>query len=327
MHNLLMCIGNFISKPNKEYIKQYLLIIKIIKNELNQFTRIKHINSYLFFIFNLFILNSNEIDKEMIKEEIYKNLINIYPFQDKNNNKMNIEDNNENKSYCTSIKLLILKILGKILSLDVGEESITQKLIDYGIIQFFKKIIDESENDFKIIKNVAFCLSNICAGNLREINTLYNEGVFKKLIKIGENIYNLLKNNINLKEREISELHRAFSEICYVFGITINNSLFEKLLPLVEYNNHIIIIFIIEALSLFKDNIPLVELCLNSLSRLICYEKEIEIFNSNIRVSDLNISFSEFLDRNGIRSILEYFIKNNNDEIGGIAFGIYDNIY
>ena len=50
IHNLLKCIGNFIINLNKEYTKQYLLIIKIIKNELNPFSRIKYLNNYLFYI-------------------------------------------------------------------------------------------------------------------------------------------------------------------------------------------------------------------------------------------------------------------------------------
>ena len=190
-----------------------------------------------------------------------------------------------------------------------------------------KKIINESENDYKIIKNVSFCLSNLCTGNIEQINKLYNEGIFIKIIKIGENIYNSLKYNINLKEDETLELHQTFSEICYVLALAILNSLYEKLLPLIEYKNHIIIIFIIEALNIFQKNIKLVDLCLNSFYRLICYEKEIEKYNSNIRISELNISFSEFLDRNGIRSTLEYFINNKNKDISTIAEKIYNDIY
>lgn len=328
IHNLFACIGNFTINPNKKYIKQYLLIIKLLKYQLNTSINVKYLNKYVNYLYNLTNLNSDEIFKEILKEEIYKNLINIYPFKIKNNKNDNIyiiEEENDNSS--NNLKILILKILGKILYLDDNEELVIQNLINYGLINFLNKVIDTSDNNNKIIKNVSFCISNICTGNYDQINKLYDEQIFLKLVDKGNTIYEELKNNINLKSNEIKELQEAFREICYVFCLAIINSIYEKLLPLVKYQNSIIIIFIMEALNIFENKIELIELCLNSIYHLVRYDKNTEEFNAKIRVSEFNITFSEFMDRNGIKPILEILMNNKNEKINKMAEKIYDNIY
>ena len=332
LYNLILNMGNFIFNSNKEYIKQYIKIIKIIKTQINSSTDFKLLNQFIFFIYNILLFNSEEIINEIFKEEIIKKLINIYPFKINDENTINIIENEDDMiKYGNNIRILILKFIGKILSLDYEEkeESYIQKLIDCDVINFFNKIIDCSKNDFKIIKNVAFCISNICTGNYNQINKLYNEGIFIKLIEIGNNIYQFLKNNINLsiKENDINDIYLAFREICYVFSLVIINLTYEKVLPLVKYQNCIIIIFIIEALKIFQNKVEFVDLYLNSLYHLIIYDKSIEEFNYKIRVSDLNISFSEFMDRNGIKPILENIFLDKESKINKLAEKIYDSIY
>ena len=332
LHNLILNMGNFIFNSNKEYIKQYIKIIKIIKTQINSSTDFKLLNQFIFFIYNILLFNSEEIINEIFKEEIIKKLINIYPFEINDENTINIIENEDDMiKYGNNIRILILKFIGKILSLDYEEkeESYIQKLIDCDVINFFNKIIDCSKNDFKIIKNVAFCISNICTGNYNQINKLYNVGIFIKLIEIGNNIYQFLKNNINLsiKENDINDIYLAFREICYVFSLVIINLTYEKVLPLVKYQNCIIIIFIIEALKIFQNKVEFVDLYLNSLYHLIIYDKSIEEFNYKIRVSDLNISFSEFMDRNGIKPILENIFLDKESKINKLAEKIYDSIY
>ena len=331
INKLLMCIGNFIINPCKEYVNQYFLIIKIIKSQINSSTKIIYLNKYIFYIYNLLSYNICEINNEIIKENIFKDLIDIYPFKDfknkmYNNNNLINDEEKKDKEYLVKMKLLILKTLGKIISLDENG-LIAGKIIDYNITDFLNKIIDESANDIKIIRNAAFCISNLCVESYEFINKLYNEGICLKLIKIGENIYKALKYDIEPKEDQIEELNKTFSEICYVLGLIINNSIYEKLLPLVKYNNFIFINFIIEALKIFQNNIQLIDLCLNSLYHLISYDKAIEGYNYSIRISELNVSFSEFMDRNGIKSILENYIINDNKEICKLADKLYNIIY
>ena len=344
-HELLICIGNFTLNPNKKYIKQYFLIIQLIKAHLNSFTNtntnanIKCLNKYIFFLHNLISLNSNEILKEMVKEEIYKKLINIYPFQNNFKDDEDAEDEEENKGYIKSIRILIIKILGKILSIDEDdkedEESTIKKMVDYGIINFLNKVIDSfytnslnnDDINIKLIKNIAFCLSNICTGDYDQMNELYKSQIFIKLIKIGNDIYMALKNNFNLNENDIKLLQEAFREICYVFCLTIINSIYDKLIPFAKYQNSIVVIFIIEALKIFQNKYDLIELGLKALCHLVNYDKEIEEFNKKIRVSDYNVTFSEIMERNGIKSLLELLMKSNNHEISHLSEEFYDNFY
>ena len=329
-HELLICIGNFTINPSKKYIKQYIVIIKLIQIHLNISTNLKWLNKYLFFLNNLFSLNSNEILREMVEEEIYKKLINIYPF---GNISEDEDGEGENKAYIKSMQILIIKILGKILSIDEDDDDSTIKaLINYGIINFLNKVIDSiytslDNDNIKLIKNIAFCLSNICTGDYDQINELYKSQIFIKLIKIGSNIYMALKNNFNLKENETKLIQEAFREICYVFCLTIINSVYDKLIPFAQYQNSIVIIFIIEALKLFKNKYDLIELSLKSLCHLANYDKEIDEFNKKIRVSDYNISFSEIMERNGIKNIIELLMKSNNHEIRHLSEELYDNLF
>ena len=334
-HELLICLGNFTLNPNKKYIEQYISIIKLIKTHLNISTNIniKCLNKYILFLYNLFSLNSNEILKEMVKEEIYKKLINIYPFQNKSEDEDG-EEKEENKGYIKSMRILIIKILGKILSIDEDDEDSTiKKLVDFGIINFLNKVIDSiyatslDNDDIKLIKNIAFCLSNICTGDYDQMNELYKSQILKKVIKIGNGIYMTLKNNFNLKENEMKLLQEAFREICYAFCLAIINSVYDKLIPFAKYQNSIVVIFIIEALKIFQNKYDLIELGLKSLGHLVNYDKETEEFNKKIRESDYNITFSEIMERNGIKNTLELLMKSNNYEISNLSEEFYDNFY
>lgn len=335
-HELLICLGNFTVNPNKKYIKQYIPIIKLIKVHLNESTNLKCLNKYLFFFHNLFSLNSNEILKEMVKEEIYKKLINIYPFKNKSEDDEDGNGEEENKNHIKSIRILIIKILGKILSIDEDDEDYTiKKLIDYGIINFLNKVIDSfyatslnnDDTNIKLIKNISFCLSNICTGDYDQMSELYKSQILLKLIKIGKDIYMLMKNYFNLNENEVKLLQEAFREICYVFCLTIINSVYDKLIPFAKYQNSIVVVFIIEALKIFQNKYDLIELGLKALCHLINYDKEIEEFNKKIRVSDYNITFSEIMERNGIKNTLELLMKSNNHKISHLSEEFYDNFY
>ena len=88
-----------------------------------------------------------------------------------------------------------------------------------------------------------------------------------------------------------------------------------------------LLIFIIEALKITQNNVQFTDLFLNSLYHLVHYDKIIEEFNYKIRVSDLNITFSEFMDRNGIKPILENILINKNNKINKLDEKLYVNIY
>lgn len=173
----------------------------MIKPYLNNFTEKKRLNKYLNYIYNILINDDSDdiIIEYFFENEIYKNLIEIYPFNN------DIVDINEEKNFIDNIKVLILKIFGKILAIN-DKNDLIKKLIDFGLINFLEKILSSylnpnsdfnNNNNLSILKNLFLCISNLSM-EIYYINIFYNKDIISKLIKIGNNIYNLLKNDFNI---------------------------------------------------------------------------------------------------------------------------------
>ena len=128
MENLIICMGHFIISRFGD--NNTLCSIKIIKTQLNQNIPIDLLIKYVYILYNLTFFQNQKVYEEMIKNEIQKDLMNIYPFTDNNiniNNKKEeksddnkidffIEDKNSQNRDCKDLRLLILKILGKMMS-------------------------------------------------------------------------------------------------------------------------------------------------------------------------------------------------------------------
>ena len=136
-------------------------------------------------------------------------------------------------------------------------------MLDFGILNFFNKIIDSFENNinYKIIKHVFLCISNLSI-DLDSPSILYSTGIILKLIKLGDNIYNSLKDDINNNK----DIKISFRELCNTFSIIIIISKYQDLIPVIKYNNYLTIVFLIEALSLFERKNELIDLIFKALS-------------------------------------------------------------
>ena len=77
------------------------------------------------------------------------------------------------------IQMNCLRIIGNIAS---GNANQTQKLIDYGILDYLKKTL--FSNYKKIRKESAWIISNIAAGTQKQIETLIDQNILPLLIKI-----------------------------------------------------------------------------------------------------------------------------------------------
>ena len=299
-HNIFKCLGNFTYEPNKKFIKQYLIFITMIKPYLNTKTEIKKLNKYITYIYNLCCLDVEVFCGEILKQNIYKNFIDIYPF-------------NAHNEIWDNLRILILKILGKLLSLDEEKYSF-KKLIDYGLINFIDKIISscENKNDYILLKNILFCINNLSLNNITYINLLYINEIYKKMINIGNELYKLIKGNSNKINKNT---YSSFRELCYSFSLMIINLSYKNLLPLVQRDNNIIIICIIEALNIFEKNENLIFLCIKALYRLVKYDKILEEFDYNNIINDLNCNFVEIMERNGIKYSLDDYIFDKRNDI------------
>ena len=317
-HNIFKCLGNFTFDINIKYEKQYLIFFDMIKPFLSCSTGNKRLNKYLNFIYNICFCDSDEIINYFFEKEIYKDLIEIYPFKE------DININKDNEYYIDNIKIMVLKIFGKILSIDV-EQLLIKKLIDFGLLNFFDKIIDsflkDNNNNYTLMKYLFLCISNL-SEELDYLNLLYSKGIISKLIKIGNNLYNLIKDDIDTKD-----LLSSFRELNYAFSLIIINSTYKNLIPTIKYKNCILIVFIIEALNIFVNKNELILLLLQALYRLIEYDKIVDEFNYKIRTDFVDDNFSEIMERNGIKSIIENYITDKRNDINIIANNIYDKLY
>ena len=315
-HNIIKLLGNFTFEMNVKFVKQYLILFDMIKSYLNKTTEVKKLNKYIMFLNNLCISDSDEIIEYFFKKEIYKNLIDVYPFYDDIIN--SDEENNLNK-----LRILILKLFGKITSIE-DKNQLNKSLIDFGIFNFFNKIIDSFEfnNNYKIIKNLLLSITNLSI-DLDYPTILYNTGIISKLIKLGEIIYNSFKDSINY----IKDLIISFRELCKTFSIIIKISLYKDLMPVIQCNNYLIIIFLIEGLSLFEKKKDLIELIFETLYKLVEYDKIMEEYNKNIRNDYLNDDFSQIMDRNGIKNVLDNYIFDKRKDINILANKLFKKIY
>lgn len=353
MRALINCICNIINyklllKEQKQNNDPSCLLpsIKIIRTQLRLTLPSKLLYKCVNILFNLMLFNSidvlyamidNKIHKELMalyrqiieKIEEIKNKINEYEANKKNNNINNsqieqIEGYKNDLTYYNFIILLILKILGKLMSLE--DNILTQNLLDSGISQFLNFVLQS--HDPKVIKNAFFCLSNICSGTYGQLAYLYDNNTFIEAIKVAKYIYEALDFNSKSKNEYYGTLVDVFREINYVFSLAINNSIKEKFIPLARYDNYAIVVILSKGLDILSDkNIEhLNDYILAALYKLILFDKD-DFINSND--NDKYIRFSEVMEKNGLKECLEKIIaneKNHQDIIKNVEL-IYDSLF
>ena len=331
---IILCIGHFINS-RFDNNRNILSSIKIIKTQLVKNMPVRNLVESVYILYNLSLSNNIKTYEAMVKYEVEKNLMDIYPFEndikikelnEENNSLINIDEKNVTENDYQNLRLLILKILAKIMSSENNDE-ITQKVIDSGIAKFLNKVLQT--NNIKIIKNVFFCASNICAGTYGQISNLYDNGTIFELIKSAKIVYDSLENNNFINSTIRTDYIKTFKEINYVISLTIMNSLYERLIPIAKYKNYAIILILLKGLKFFDDfnasnNTTLLIFILNALSKLIDYdntedEDEPQMF--------AGVNFREFLSHNAFKEILEKLQTNGNEKIVDLAEQVFDKLY
>jgi hypothetical protein len=84
-----------------------------------------------------------------------------------------LEKKNDEKNH-----LYAIKIIGNILS---GHDIQIQRMLDLGVLNIIYNYLFTS--NYKILKEVIWCISNIAAGALNHIDKLHEYGIFKILMK------------------------------------------------------------------------------------------------------------------------------------------------
>ena len=351
MTKLMICLKKLIIYKSNLYTKNkntdilcLIPAIKIIKTQLRPNLPSKILYFYVNQLYTLSFFISFDIFYKMTEFKIHKEFMELYPLIiqkmfDINNRLKEIDSNinnnnntniNEVKKQLESdlqnyinIELIILKIFGKMMSLEDG--IITQILIDNGISKFLNFVLQSDEP--KIIKNAAFCISNICCGAYGQLANLYEKNTFIELIKVSKNIYEALIYNSKYKDENYKILIDTFREINFAFANAIINSISEKRIPLASYDNCIVILFLVKGLDILKDNnIDDIIICdLEALYRLIIDERD--EMKDNGENNNNCLSFVEFMEKNGLREYLEKLsITNKNNEISVIIKRILENL-
>ena len=136
------------------------------------------------------------------------------------------------KKKLQDLRLLIIKIFQHLLLLE--DRFYIQKLIDSGIAQFINKLLKLS--DIKIIKNTFNCIYLICHGTFGNVSDLYNNNTISLALKVSKNVYEILNSKNQIINNNISkkDLLGALREISMAFSLLINNSLNERVVPIIK---------------------------------------------------------------------------------------------
>ena len=240
MEHIMIIIGNIINyeiEKNDKYkdISYLLPCIKIISTQLRPNYPASLLNKYIYHLYNLISFGNSDIFYEIINCKIHRDLMNLYSLISEKLNSLKQDLNPDSKifilktpeqiskdykdiEFYKNIHLLILKILGGLMSTDDG--ILTQTLLNANISLFLKNLL--KSDDIRVIKNVCFCISNICAGTCGQISYLLKDNTFYELILVSKNI-------------------------------AISNSIFEKIMTSLKSCDFIIIKILVKGLIIFQE--------------------------------------------------------------------------
>ena len=346
MINLMSCLWNLINYKlkNANDIPYLLPSIKIIKSQINPNLNPDLLNRYIYLFLLLTSYNSSNIFYEMNNYEIHKTLINIYQscveIFNKTNNQLSQNNINEGNKEIKNIEIYqniclnILKIFDKLTSLE--NVIFTQNFINDELAIFLTSVIQSKEVRF--IKLGCICINNIISGEFEQISCLFENNIILELIKVSKNIYDSLYSNGEFKKEYFNELIDIFKKINYIFSLLIINSLHDDIIQLVSYNNFTIIYILLKGIEIYRENNDeLLELLLKAIDILIIIDKEDKYINLH---KDINNSkyfssseargyfvFSQILERNGMKEIIDKIKFHKNKLISQIADSIYNRTF
>ena len=326
MFNLITCLGHFINMRFGD--NNILYSIKIIKSQLNLNLKVDELHKYVYILYNLSLYNNPKVFENMIQYEIQKDLICIYPFGKDDFENKNKTESTEDEKIVIQLRLLILKILTKIMSSE--NNSITKSVIDSGLSKFLNKVLQST--DVKIIKNAFFCITNICAGPLSQLLNLYKNDTIYEAFKVSEYIYEALSTNNKFVDSLFNDEYiKAFREINNSIALIIINSLYDQIMPFVRNHNFAIIKILIKGIKIFSENNmnknnELINFILKAISKLNSFIKNED--EEEIMMHDNNyIKFSEFLEQNGFKQIIENLLTNTDENIADAAEQVYEEMF
>ena len=348
MKMIIICLDELIRyklvlKDKKENNDPTCLLpaINIIKTQLRPNLPSDLLFKCFYSLLNIAHFNSSDVYQSMTNCKLHKEIMNLYPIIIEKINKLNIiiknyesrnniDNEKEDEQYIqykkdlenyNNIVLIIIKILGKMMSLEDG--ILTQILIDSGISHFLKNAL-QSPNP-QIIKNVSFCISNICAGTYGQMANLFENNTFIELIKVSKNIYEALDYNFKIDNEYYKVLIDAFRELNYAFSLAIMNCIYEKIIPLAKYDNYAVILILVKGLNIFSNK-NFEDVIINILAAL--YKLILNDRGEKMDDNNNGTNFSKVMEKHGLKEYLEKLLaQSKNQKLLYDAERIYDSIF
>jgi hypothetical protein len=170
------------------------------------------------------------------------------------------------------------------------EDSITQILIDEGIIPILKQSLYLYKyNNREMLKHSLFALSNISAGTLSQITLMNNSDIFKDVFDIANEMYNEM-----IKYPKDQETSLLFYECLYVFGSAVYGGDEYIGAEIGMFSNGVIIEYIKYAVEQCKDDIKLVSMLYRVIRQLIIIEEN-GMVDGVIKRKMIDLGYEELL--------------------------------
>ena len=170
------------------------------------------------------------------------------------------------------------------------EDSITQILIDEGIIPILKQSLYLYKyNNREMLKHALFALSNISAGTLSQITLMNNSDIFKDVFDIASEIYNEM-----IKYPKDQETSLLFYECLYVFGSAVYGGDEYIGAEIGMFSNGVIIEYVKYAVEQCKDDDKLVSMLYRVIRQLIIIEEN-GMVDGVIKRKMIDLGYEELL--------------------------------
>ena len=322
---------NEFHKTSKVNLSIVLPLIKIIATQIRINYEANLLYKYLYRLYQLCTFQETDIYYEIVNCKLHKDFMCIYPAIEekvellKENlkeilssskgeiiNKEQLTKSQKDLDYYEYSLLVILKILGKLMCLD--DNILTQTLLNSGISSFLTKTLHS--HDLRVIKNVCFCMCNICSGTYGQTSYLFNDNTLYELIKISKNILDAIELRQEIDDY-YSQLLDTFKEINLVFSLTIYNSLSERIVPFCQCENYTVIIVLVKGLKylLGKNNEDVINTIFEAINKIIMFKTD---FVKNILF---------IMEKYGLKENLENIIITGNLSISKTADEIHESLF
>lgn len=276
---ILKCVS-VISKgvlEDTSLLKEFRNIIVSLTPLYSQMQTLETSFDFIYLLLSNITTNAGLFDI-LITFDLVNNLFNM--FNNKQNNKQK------------EILYLIITFLS-------GSDSITQILLDHGILNLLKSSLVDFAKDKTVLTDVVWGIANLFGGTLGQCEQAEASGILIDVMELGKKTLEELKTMPSLQNN-----NNLFMEILYVISNCSTGSSVQTKINLLQFDDGLVIKMIVYGLTQFQTNSDMILLLLSTIREYIILEENM--------MADLCIS-KAFLNEN-IESILNQLFGREKNE-------------